>query len=279
MHQFWNAYYRGADLLLTADGTEPTAQKNAALPDTVHTSGTGNSSDSDADDAEAAWPLPAGSGSSPAAGQQVPATAAATHLQQWTGVCIVPLKAVRTASPHEIASASPPRQTLGVAASLQLDAATEEPQQAHQSAEVVQIGQQLPADQGPVTRAKCAKRHSEPLYSLRSSPTKVEQTSADSHATGAQQRACEQLLHNPAVPGHSSPQTAAAAAAAAASNGDGSGREDAALEQLVDWGVVEAWLSTPEGGVALEWEGLDPSALNALLQVSPSGCKHGQLRC
>ena len=127
-------------------------------------------------------------------------------MQQWTGVCIVPLKPVQTASPHERAPASPLHQTLGAA--MRLDAAVEESQQAPKDAEMMQSGQQLLADQGPVTRAKYAKRHSEPLYSPRLSPTQIKHASAGSQVTVAQQ-ACAQLLrHEPAVPSVSSPQPA-----------------------------------------------------------------------
>ena len=154
---------------------------------------------------------------------------------------------------------------------MQLDAAVEESQQAPKDAEMMQSGQQLLADQGPVTRAKYAKRHSEPLYSPRSSPTQIKHASAGSRVTVAQQ-ACAQLLrHEPAVPSVSPPQPAAAAAAAAGNAG--AGGPDTAREQQVDWNVVEAWLSTPEGGAALEWEGLEAPALDALLQVSPPGSK------
>ena len=153
---------------------------------------------------------------------------------------------------------------------MRLDAAVEESQQAPKDAEMMQSGQQLLADQGPVTRAKYAKRHSEPLYSPRLSPTQIKHASAGSRVTVAQQ-ACAQLLrHEPAVPSVSSPQPAAAAAAGNA----GAGGPDTAWEQQVDWNVVEAWLSTPEGGAALEWEGLEAPALDALLQVSPPGSKH-----
>ena len=224
----------------------------------------GSSSDSDADDP--AWPIADSEGSVAATQDQ---TAPETLLQQWAGVCIVPLQLDHVS------------MLMSGSIDAQLGSANGRPEAPCGQADAAQINECSAAHEGPMTRAKCAKRQSErPLYSPRSSPTQAKNGTLDSHIAAAQQEATEQLLQN----GHGHrvnvPETSAAtarpgAAAAVAPLADTNGSDDVDLDQCVDWDVIEAWLSTPDGGVALEWEGLDAPALDRLLKVRPVLCLQG----